>query len=69
MISLFFSRVHNGSFKGHNSSDPAGGDITIFLAPTRNWNFDTNFLVPSQEPPGTPFLEYVQVTGFRETNN
>jgi Tfp pilus assembly protein PilX len=66
MISLFYSHVQNGSFKGHNGASTV---VNTFLAPDRNWNFDTNFLDPTKNPPGTPYLQYVQVTGFRRTNN
>jgi hypothetical protein len=66
LISLFYSHVQNGSFKGHNG---ASTSVNTFLAPDRNWNFDTNFLDLTKNPPGTPYLQYVQVTGFRRTNN
>ncbi len=59
MIGLFYSRVSNGTYKF------GGGHV--YSAPERNWTFDTNFLIPSQLPPGTPFLQYVQLTGFRES--
>lgn len=61
LVSLFKSRNANGSFKFGNS--------TTYSAPDRNWNFDTNFEDPTRIPPGTPFLQYVQVTGFRKVNN
>lgn len=66
LISLFYSHVQNGSFKGHNGASTV---VNTFLAPDRNWNFDTNFLDLTKNPPGTPYLQYVQVTGFRRTNN
>ena len=59
MIGLFYSRVSNGTYKF--------GGAHVYSAPDRNWTFDTNFLVPTQLPPGTPFLQYVQLTGFRES--
>lgn len=39
---------------------------TIYGAPRRNWSFDTTFREPGKLPPGTPFFQYVQPTGFRE---
>lgn len=66
MVSLFYSRGSNGSYKGHNGP---GTDVNTFLAPNRNWNFDTEFLDTLRNPPGAPFLQYVQITGFRQTNN
>ena len=61
MVSLFYARVSNGSFKFGNGH--------TYSAPNRNWTFDTNFLVPTQVPPGTPFIQTVQLTGFRQTNS
>lgn len=39
----------------------------IYMPPRRNWSFDTTFLAPQQLPPGTPFFQYVQATGFRQS--
>ena len=38
----------------------------IYLPPRRNWSFDPTFLNPNRLPPGTPFFQYVQATGFRQ---
>jgi len=38
----------------------------IYLPPRRNWSFDQTFLNPNRLPPGTPFFQYVQATGFRQ---
>ena len=38
----------------------------IYLPPRRNWSFDPTFLNPNKLPPGTPFFQYVQATGFRQ---
>ncbi len=38
----------------------------IYMPPRRNWSFDETFLVPNKIPPGTPFFQYVQATGFRQ---
>ena len=37
----------------------------IYMPPRRNWSFDSSFLTPNQLPPGTPFFQYTQATGFR----
>ena len=55
LINLFNSRNNNGSFKCCN---------TVYDPPTRNWVFDSTFLDPARLPPGTPFFQYVQTTGF-----
>lgn len=39
----------------------------IYLPPNRNWSFDETFLTPNKLPPGTPFFQYVQATGFRQS--
>jgi hypothetical protein len=58
MINLFNSRQHNGAHKdGSNTYSP----------PTRNWVFDSSFLDATRLPPGTPFFQFVQMTGFRQT--
>ncbi|MGI8883567.1 MAG: hypothetical protein ACR2IA_04925, partial [Pyrinomonadaceae bacterium] len=38
----------------------------IYVPPRRNWSFDETFLTPQKLPPGTPFFQYVQATGFRQ---
>ena len=58
LINLFNSRNHNGAHKnGSNAAAP----------PRRNWVFDTAFLDATRLPPGTPFFQFVQMTGFRQT--
>ncbi len=39
----------------------------IYMPPRRNWSFDSTFLSPVKLPPGTPFFQYVQSTGFRQS--
>lgn len=58
LINLFNSRQQNGGHKnGSNTYSP----------PTRNWVFDASFLDATRLPPGTPFFQFVQMTGFRQT--
>lgn len=58
LINLFNSRNNAGSFKCCN---------TVYDPPTRNWVFDSTFLDPTRLPPGTPFFQYVQTTGFERS--
>ena len=58
LINLFNSNNNNGPFKCCNH---------IYTPPTRNWVFDTSFYDPTRLPPGTPFFQFVQMTGFRQT--
>ena len=38
-----------------------------YSPPRRNWSFDITFLTANRLPPGTPFFQYVQATGFRQS--
>lgn len=58
LINLYNSRNNNGSFKCCN---------TVYDPPYRNWVFDNTFLDPARIPPGTPFFQYVQTTGFERS--
>jgi hypothetical protein len=60
LISLWSSRNNNGAHK-------TGG--AVYSPPDRNWVFDVSFQDPTRLPPGTPAFQYVQITGFRRTNN
>ncbi|HEX8250065.1 MAG TPA: hypothetical protein VF599_17965 [Pyrinomonadaceae bacterium] len=60
LINLYNSRNNNGAFKCCN---------TVYNPPVRNWVFDSTFLDASRLPPGTPFFQYVQITGFQRTND
>ena len=60
LINLYNSRNNNGTFKCCNH---------VYSPPRRNWVFDSTFLDPNRIPPGTPFFQYVQTTGFLRTNN
>ena len=59
LINLFNSHNSNGTYKNSGwVRDP----------PTRNWVFDTSFLDPTRLPPGTPFFQNIQLTGFQRVN-
>lgn len=60
LINLFNSRNNNGAFKCCN---------TVYNPPRRNWVFDSTFLDPARIPPGTPFFQYIQTTGFERSTN
>ena len=60
LINLFNSHNANGAFKCCN---------TVYNPPVRNWVFDSTFLDANRLPPGTPFFQYVQITGFQRTND
>lgn len=54
-------------FNSTNNTGPFKCCIHIYSPPTRNWVFDENFLDPRRLPPGTPFFQYINITGFRRT--
>ena len=59
LINLFNSRNNNGAFKCCTN---------VYNPPTRNWVFDASFLDPTRLPPGTPFFQNIQLTGFQRIN-
>lgn len=60
LINLFNSHNNNAPFKCCNN---------VYSPPDRNWVFDASFLDINRLPPGTPYFQYVQTTGFQRTNN
>jgi len=60
LINLFNSLNNNGTFKCCDK---------VYSPPTRNWVFDATFLDINRLPPGTPYFQYVQTTGFQRTND
>ncbi|MGH9949539.1 MAG: hypothetical protein ACRD6X_20380, partial [Pyrinomonadaceae bacterium] len=56
-------------FNSHNNNAPYKCCNTVYSPPGRNWVFDATFLDINRIPPGTPFFQYVQTTGFQRTNN
>ena len=59
LINLFNSHNNNGAFKCCT---------VVYSPPTRNWVFDSTFLDPNRLPPGTPFFQSIQLTGFQRLN-
>ena len=57
IVSFFTSRQAVGIYKCC---------VTVYGAPTRGYNFDTDFLVPSLLPPGTPMFRDVNTLTFRQ---
>ena len=59
LINLFSSQNSNGMFKCCSN---------VYSPPTRNWAFDNTFLDPHRLPPGTPFFQTIDLTGFQRKN-
>jgi Tfp pilus assembly protein PilX len=59
IINLYNSRNNNGAFKCCG---------VVYSPPVRNWVFDATFLDPARLPPGTPFFQAIQITGFQRIN-
>ncbi len=61
LINLYNSHNNNGTYKN--------GGTHVYAPPSRNWIFDASFLDINRLPPGTPFFQDIQVTGFQRINN
>ena len=61
LINLFNAHNNNGTYKNGGSS--------VYSPPTRNWIFDASFLDVNRLPPGTPYFQNIQMTGFQRINN
>lgn len=57
IVNLFTSRQAVGIYKCCN---------TVYGPPTRVYNFDSDFLIPSTLPPGTPMFRDVDTLSFRQ---
>jgi hypothetical protein len=60
LVSLFNSRQAVGIYKY------TGASTAVYQAPTRAYNFDTDFLLPQLLPPGTPMFRDVNTLTFRQ---
>jgi Tfp pilus assembly protein PilX len=58
IVSLYYYRQATGTYKCCNA---------VYGAPDREYAFDTDFLVPSQLPPGTPRFRDINNLAFRQT--
>jgi hypothetical protein len=61
LINLYNAHNNNGTYKN--------GSGTVYSPPMRNWVFDASFLDINRIPPGTPFFQQIQITGFQRINN
>lgn len=59
LINLYNASNNNGSFKCC---------AVIYAPPVRDWVFDISFMNPARLPPGTPFFQSIQLTGFQRLN-
>ena len=57
IVSFYTSRQAVGTYKCCNN---------VYNAPTRGYNFDTEFLTPSLLPPGTPMFRDINTLTFRQ---
>jgi hypothetical protein len=57
IVSMYYNRQAIGVYKCCT---------TVYGAPTRGYNFDTEFLTPSLLPPRTPLFRDVNTTGFTQ---
>jgi len=57
MIPLYHSTQAVGQYNANS---------TIYSPPTRNWAFDVTFTNPLRLPPGTPFFQHIEPSGFKQ---
>jgi len=55
-------------FNSHNNNAPFKCCNTVYDPPERNWVFDASFLDVNRLPPGTPYFQNIQITGFQRVN-
>lgn len=55
-------------YNSHNNSGPFKCCNNVYSPPTRNWVFDSTFLDVNRLPPGTPYFQNIQMTGFQRIN-
>ena len=53
-------------YNSNEAMGPYGNNGSIYSPPIRNWSFDTTFRDPNKLPPGTPFFQFIEPTGFRQ---
>ncbi len=58
MVSFFISRQATGSFKCC--------DADVYVRGDRDWQFDTDFLLPARLPPATPMFRDVNTLTLRQ---
>ena len=58
MVTLFNSTQAMGPWENSKT--------VTYTPPIRNWSFDSTFTDPNKLPPGTPFFQYVQASGFQQ---
>jgi hypothetical protein len=58
VASFFYNRQATGTYKY--------GGGTVYGVPTRNYNFDTDFLSPALLPPNTPVFRDINAVGFSQ---
>lgn len=61
LINLYNAHNSNGTYKN--------GGSHVYAPPDRNWIFDASFLDVNRLPPGTPYFQDIQMTGFQRVNN
>ncbi|HEY0658059.1 MAG TPA: hypothetical protein VGD05_06280, partial [Pyrinomonadaceae bacterium] len=59
LVNLFNSFNNNGRHKPNGAT---------YNPPTRDWTFEESFKDPNRLPPGTPFVYYIDFTGFERLN-
>lgn len=66
---LFYSGSLINLFNAHNNNGTMKSSATVYNAPNRNWVFNKTFQDPTRLPPGTPYFQSIQLTGFQRVSD
>lgn len=66
---LFYSGSLINLFNAHNNNGTMKSSATVYNAPNRNWVFNKTFQDPNRLPPGTPYFQSIQLTGFQRVSD
>lgn len=53
-------------YRSTQAVGPYNADSSIYGPPIRDWAFDITFTNPARLPPGTPFFQHLEPTGFKQ---
>jgi hypothetical protein len=53
-------------YRSTQAVGPYNADSSIYAPPIRDWAFDITFTNPARLPPGTPFFQHLEPTGFKQ---
>ncbi|MEW6732968.1 MAG: hypothetical protein AB1489_16705 [Acidobacteriota bacterium] len=67
LIRIYKSHQANGAFKRVSSAGNQPEVDYVYVPPNRDWIFDLDFNAPCTLPPGSPFLQLLDLRGFQQS--